>query len=203
MSVTVRRLLLAWLLVLPLVAGGSQLAHWLGYAAATSDGTARADALASTGHGYLAALPVLAAISTGLIVAVLLLVTFDGLRGRSQLRLQRWPFAVMPFIGFVVQELVERGVAGDPVSLATLLEQPVLLGLLLQIPFAFAAFVVGFALTRVADRIGRALAHRAPIEPLSPPRGSWPALPVHPPRSRAFYAMPARGPPLAPLLALN
>ena len=203
MRVNVRRLLLAWLLVLPLVAGGSQLAHWLGYALATPDAAARADTLAATGHSYLAALPVLVAISVGLVAAVLLLVAFDSLRGRAQLRLQRWPFAVVPFAGFLVQELVERGAAGSAVSLAIALEKPVLIGLLLQLPFALGAFLVGYLLTRVAERLGRVLAPAGPVATSTRPRGVWPAERRLPPSSLALRAAAARGPPALPLLALS
>jgi len=198
-----RRFLLAWFLALPLVAVGAQLAHWLGYTAAAPDAAVRAELLTTTGHGYLAVLPVLVTVSTGLVFAVLLLVALDGFRGRSHPRVQRWPFAVVPFLGFIAQEMVERGAAGGGVSLATLVETPVLLGLLLQLPFALVAFAIAVVLTRVAGRLGNALAGGSiRRRPLAPDAGRPPACCL-PTAALLLAAAPARGPPTRSLFPVS
>ncbi|MGI9659402.1 MAG: hypothetical protein ACR2OD_10875 [Gaiellaceae bacterium] len=198
-----RRLLLAWLLALPLVAVGAQLAHWLGYTAAAPDAAVRAELLATTGHGYLAALPVLVTVSVGLVFAVFLLVTLDGARGRTHAGVQRWPFAVVPFLGFIVQELVERGVAGGGISLATLVEQPVLLGLLLQLPFALAAFAIAVVLTRVARQLGRSLARGSIRRRAARPAVAWPTSCNLPAAALSLATAPARGPPPHSLFSVS
>ncbi|MFQ5425537.1 MAG: hypothetical protein ACE5EV_00475, partial [Gaiellales bacterium] len=153
-----RRILLAWLLALPLIAVGSQLAHWAAYRIAEQDAHARGEVLTTTGHGYLIALPVLVTVSLGLVVAIVLAIAADGFHGRSRLRIERWPFLLVPLVGFLSQEFVERAVAGAPASGSTIVEAPVLIGLFMQVPFAAAAYLIARALIGVATRVGRALA---------------------------------------------
>ena len=188
-----RRLLLAWLLAIPLVAVGSQLAHWLAYSFVATPGEP-GDLLAATGHGYLGALPLLVTTSLGLIVAVLVMVAADGFSGRASLRLQRWLFVVVPYTGFLAQDLVERGVAGHAVSLGTLFEGPVLVGLLLQLPFAILVYWIAHVLTRAAIVLGHALASRPP-QSLHPERpASWSTRAWLLPRALGVATAPVRGP---------
>lgn len=193
-----RRLLLAWALALPLVAVGAQLAHWLGYAVAAPGTGARGELLAATGHGYLASLPLLVAASVGLLAAAFLLVAFDGAAGRARLRVQRWPFAVVPFLGFLAQELAERGASGGAVTVTTLLETPVALGLLLQLPVAALTYGVAVLLTRAAVRLGCLLGEPTPRSAETPFAFGWRGRDSSAPGVAIRAVAPARGPP-APL----
>ena len=69
--------------------------------------------------------------------------------------------AVLPLLGFALQEHIERLLAGYPV-VGTALEPSFLVGIALQIPFAAAALLAARFLCSAADSIARALA--------SPPR---------------------------------
>jgi hypothetical protein len=53
-----------------------------------------------------------------------------------------WMFAVMPIVGFMFQEHLEHLVAARELELTFFLSPPFLVGLVLQLPFAFAAMVV-------------------------------------------------------------
>ena len=199
-----RRILLAWLLTLPLIAVGSQLAHNGGYRLAEPTGETRESALTATGHGYLDALPLLITLSVVLVAAILLATLSDSFHGRRGLHLQLWPFAIVPFIGFLTQEVIERAIAGVAVSPATLIEAPILLGLLLQAPFAAAAYAIGGALVRVAHDLGRALAP-PPVtsEHVAPPVFRAQVLVATPAASRYLNCWAGRGPPAPSLFALS
>jgi len=138
-----KRALLAF--SLPLAATGTLAGHAAGYAIA---GTSRQDALA---HGYLGYAPQFLA----LCVASLVLAFSLRVSGRLAGRPAAWPFAVVPPIAFLAQELIERLVAGLPAH--AILEPAVLAGLAAQAPIALAGFLAAKALVGVADRAVRAL----------------------------------------------
>jgi hypothetical protein len=146
---------LAWLLAVPLVLGGAQLAHAVDYWLIAPDGHERSELLAGTGHGYFSYLPFAVALLGGLLVAAFVAVSWDAGRGGTAAPLDRWPLALLPFATFVLQEHLERHLhdgafpwhaAGDPTFA---------LGLVLQIPFAVAAYFAARLLLRAADALGR------------------------------------------------
>jgi hypothetical protein len=116
-----------------------------------------------------------------------------------------WAFALLPFVGFTLQEFLERWLAGSSFPW-WMVEQPTFrLGLLLQLPFALVAFVLARFLLRVAEEVGRAL------RPIAQPRlrladagVSWSVRYVRSPRGTVLAGCHAsRGPPVllgAPLL---
>ena len=135
-------------LTLPLAAVGSLAGHAAGYALA---GSSQIDGRV---HGYLTFTPLFLAACVALVVAAL------GMRvtGRLQGHPAAWPFALLPPLAFLAQELVERLAAGLPAH--AVLEPPVYAGLAAQLPLGLAAYLVARALLRAADATARALAPR-------------------------------------------
>jgi hypothetical protein len=157
----------AWLIGVPLVAvswlGGHELAYRL------------AAPQAETAHGYLQQAP--------FFITLLLAAAIGGLvlraRGGAARVMPARLLAALPPLGFAVQELLERGLHGDPFW-PTPAEPVFLLGLLLQIPLALAALVVAGALTELADAVAAHSAPRTRLAPLRPRR----------PRPAAALAVP-------------
>jgi hypothetical protein len=141
-----KRALLAF--SLPLAAAGTLAGHAAGYAIV---GSTHQDTLA---HGYLGYAPEFLA----LCVALLALSLAMRINGRLQGRPSAWPFALVPPLAFLAQELIERLVVGLPAH--AVFEPAVYVGLAAQLPVALVAFVAARALLRVADEAGRALAQR-------------------------------------------
>jgi hypothetical protein len=181
---------LAWTLVAPLLALATLAGHQAGYRIAVPDASARADALAHDGHGYLAYLPLI----TGAFVALAVLALAARARGGGRSTLPISVAAALPPAGFVVQETLERVLLGaHHAGVTAMLGEPAfLVGLALQLPFALLALLLARRLQRLADTI--ALARR---------RRSWPAVPGHRPVEEVFLLRPrplalarsVRGPP--------
>ena len=136
------------LLSLPLVAGGCLGGHLVGYGLA---GQSRRDVAL---HGYLAYAPFFLATCLTLVIASLAL----RVAGRLQGRPSAWPFACLPPLAFLLQELLERLAAGFPAH--AILEFPVLAGLLAQLPLAALGLALARALLACTDAIAEALAER-------------------------------------------
>jgi hypothetical protein len=175
-----KRALLAF--SLPLAAAGTLAGHAAAYGLV---GTSRRDALA---HGYLGYAPQFLA----LCLAVLVLALALRVTGRLQGRPASWPFALIPPVAFLSQELIERLAAGLPAH--AVLEPAVYVGLAVQLPIASAGFLVARALVRVADEAAGTLVLR-PAFTLRPTPFALPA--PHPslvPARRAFDRL-GRAPP--------
>jgi hypothetical protein len=160
-----KRALLAF--SLPLAAAGTLAGHAAGYALV---GTSGRDALA---HGYLDLAPQFLALC---LAAVALALTLR-LTGRLQGRPAAWPFALIPPVAFLTQELIERLAVGLPAY--AVLETAVYVGLAVQLPIAALAFLAARALLRVADEAARALAAPAAFTlrpPLMPAPSAAPLL---------------------------
>jgi hypothetical protein len=190
MMASMARRTLPWLLALPLLAAGSLLAHSLAYALVEPGVAERARLLEATGHGYLAAAPFVFAGGAALGLAATVAYAVRGRHGGAS-PLPSWPLALVPLAGFGLQEQLERLVTGAPLEP---LEPTFLVGLALQLPFAFAAVLVARRLARAAESLGRAVA-------LAPPRLRARATRARAPRSvlvtRPELALehPGRGPP--------
>ena len=160
----------AWLAALGLLTLGSLTAHSLAYRIVEPGEPARADLLQSTGHAYLAAAPLIAGTGLALALAALLSLVVRARRGAADPP-PGWPLALMPPVGFVVQEQLERALAGADWGLAAALEPTFLVGLALQIPFALVALALARRLTETAVALGRSLVVAPPKarpEPLAP-----------------------------------
>jgi hypothetical protein len=175
-----KRALLA--LSLPLAAAGTLAGHAAAYALV---GSSRRDALA---HGYLSDAPQFLALCFAVLVLALVLRATGRLRGRPS----AWPFALIPPIAFLAQELIERLAAGLPAH--AVLEPAVYVGLAAQLPVALAGYLGARALLRATDEAVRRLVPRPLFAPrftpaLVPVRGSEPAP------TRLAYGRLGRAPP--------
>jgi hypothetical protein len=146
-----KRALLAF--SLPLAAIGTLAGHAAGYALV---GTSHEDARV---HGYLSFAPQFVAVCLACVALALLLRVGGRLRGRPA----AWPFAIVPPLAFLGQELIERLVAGLPAH--AVLEPPVYAGLAAQLPIALLGFFAARALLRVADEAVSTFASRPVIAP--------------------------------------
>jgi hypothetical protein len=181
----------AWLTSLGLLGAGWVTAHVLSYVLLVPHAE-RGEMLARTGHGYFR--------PTDLIVLGVILALAGALAvllgGSARGAPRPYLLGLIPPLGFVVQEHVERTVSSGafPVHLAT--EPRFLVGFLLQIPFAVCALLCAALLLRAATRLARGLAARAPSAPLV----AWQCSPLVPladlPRRAALAAgYSERGPP--------
>lgn len=145
----------AWLLALPLVIGGSQAAHVLAYRWVYPSAGVRVHVLLVTGHGYMTQLPLVLAAAGAAAFVSLVVSAIDAAGGGTVRALPPWAFALLPPVGFMLQEILERSLhTGTFVWQAV--EAPTFLpGLALQLPFAAAAYVTARLLLRTATAVGR------------------------------------------------
>jgi len=99
---------LTWLLVLPPIVVGSQLAHGIPYWWAYPVASLRITALASSGHGYLAYAPAALGFLGAVQALAFVVAVLDKARGRQVRKLPAWVFLFIPMLGFVLQEHIER-----------------------------------------------------------------------------------------------
>jgi hypothetical protein len=192
---SVRRLRIAWLVAISLMSIGSLAAHSLAYRLVEPDAGARAEALAGTGHGYLAYAPFLVASALAVVAAALAAAAVRGARGTPITAPSTWQLALLPPLGFALQEHLERIASGSGVG-HLLAEPAFLVGLALQLPFALVALLAARELTRAAASLGRALTHAQP----APRRRAFsPAIPAGQTlmtlRPAAVRGRAVRGPP--------
>ncbi len=170
------RRMLAWLLVTPLAAAGVLAAHAVAYAVTGAD--------PGPEHDYLGHAPQV----VGLLASLALLGL--ALQDRSLRPRSTWWFAPIAPVGFVGQEHVERFLHTGHVPWL-LTSSTFLVGLVLQLPVAFACLLV------VRRVVGTAAAGvRRPLPPA--PDGVWLPLPGRPTRVVPAVETPrrsGRGPP--------
>jgi len=169
----VQRTLAAWLVALPAAAGGVLAAHAAAY------GLVRGGADAEHGYLPLAEASVCALLALGLVAALL------AARAGTPARPHALAFALAPPLAFLLQETAER-------SFAPPLEPVVLLGLVLQLPFAVLAYLAARLLLRAAASLARA--RRPRLRPARPVH-AWPSFVA--PRPTLLLARHGRGPPLS------
>jgi hypothetical protein len=195
--VCVSRRTVVWLLTLPLAVVGSQLAHGFAFRLVTPDEAERAHELATTGHSYLVYGPVVVAVAGVLVVLALVSELGHVLRDGGQ---QRPGPRALAFAGlapaiFVAQEHLERLLYDGVFPWDAVLQPTLLVGLLLQLPFAAVAYVLAHLLLGGVRSLGRLLSGplRARLLACSPSR---PARPVTFPRIPALArGYGSRGPP--------
>ena len=133
-----------WLLSLPLAAAGWLAAHSLAYALVAPHDQ----------HGGLAAAPVLIACAVTVLLAVAI---HDGLRRAAPSHMPAWPVALLPPLGFAVQEHVERLIELNELPLATVLAPVFLVGLALQLPVALLVLTLARGVLVIGHAFGREL----------------------------------------------
>ena len=189
---------LAWLVALPLMLAGSQVAHVLAYRWVYPQAGVRLHVLLQTGHGYMAILPFILGAGGAVSVLSLFASIADAARGREPRPLPAWAFAVLPAMCFALQEHLERWLqigsfpwhaAGQPTFLP---------GLALQVPVGLAVYLVVRLLLRTAREVGRALAPAPPSRRLLPQRTlAAVSRSLAPPRFPVISCgLAKRGPPL-------
>ena len=148
----------AWLTALPLMLGGSQLAHALAYRFVYPEAHVRVLHMLATGHSYLTRLPLLLAAAAACVLASLAVTAADAARGRPARALPAWAFALLPPLAFALQELLELSLHTGTFAWRAVLAPTFLPGLLLQLPCALLMYAAARVLLRAAERIGIALA---------------------------------------------
>jgi hypothetical protein len=161
-----------WSLSLPLAAIGWIAAHSLAYRLVAPHGAQREQLLSETGHGYLGVAPLLVACAVTMLLAGLALAIADGARDRARGRVAAWPVALVPPVGFAVQEHLERAIELGALPLGVALEPVFLVGLALQLPVAAAALLLAHTVLAFGHALGRrvpvARALRPPARRLAP-----------------------------------
>ena len=152
----------AWLAAVPLMLGGSQLAHAVAYRLAYPQAHVRVVHMLATGHSYFTQLPVVLAAAGACLLLSLAVTACDAARSRTPRALPAWAFALLPPLAFALQELLELSLHTGTFAWHVVLAPTFAPGLLLQLPFALLMFLVARLLLRVAERIGRALQRTAP-----------------------------------------
>jgi hypothetical protein len=150
----------AWLTSLGLLGAGWVTAHVLSYILLVP-APERAEMLAQTGHGYFRpAHFVLLCVTITLAGLALVVSVGPGRRAPSPLLL-----ALLPPVGFVAQEHLERILTTGAFPAHLVTEPRFLVGLVLQVPFALCALLFATALMRAANRLARVV--RAAAAPRS------------------------------------
>jgi hypothetical protein len=140
---------------------GSQVAHALAYVWVYPQAHVRLSALLSSGHGYLLGAAGYLPLLLGVLGAVELVAVGWVLAGTVRRSLQRpvppWAFALLPIVGFTLQEILERWLSSGRFPWWVVLAPTFRIGLALQVPFALLAFALVRLLTRTAERAALAL----------------------------------------------
>jgi hypothetical protein len=197
------RRMAAWLLSLPLMVVGTQVAHVVAYELVYPNAHVRLSELLASGHGYMVArhgyIPMLVGIAGALDLVAVGWVFAGSLRRTLQRPVPAWAFGLLPLLAYALQELTERWLAGSSWPWWMVLQPTFRVGLALQLPFAFVAFLAARLLVRAARGAGDATRTPAPrAVPTTPIPAGWlvPRRTV-PVRRIAIALHPGRGPPLA------
>jgi hypothetical protein len=157
----------AWLAAVPLMLGGSQVAHALAYRIAYPQANVRVLRLLATGHAYLSWLPLALGVSSACVLVSLACAALDVARGRAVNAVPAPAFALLPPAAFALQEVLELSLHTGTFAWHAVLAPTFVPGLLLQLPVAVFVYVAVRLLLRAAERIGRAFAR--PRFTLRPP----------------------------------
>lgn len=192
------RRLAAWLLSIPLMGAGSQAAHAFAYRLVYPDARVRLRDLLETGHGYMSHAPFVAGIAGALELVAFVWIGARAVRGNRRSRVPPpWAFALLPPLAFVLQELLERWVAGGSFPWWAFLQPTFGAGLALQVPFSLLAYLLARLLLRAARAVGPRLRTDVPRPRLA--CSAWvlcPELAWAPPTATWAEGRRSRGPPL-------
>ena len=193
---------LTWLFMLPAIVVASQAAHGAAYWWAYPQASLRFRELSLSGHGYLAYAPAVLAFLAAVQLVAFAVVVADRVRRRPARTVPPWAFLVIPELGFVLQEHLERFVATGVFPWWTSLEPSFWRGLVLQVPLGLAAYLVARLLLRTASVVADLVGVRPAAGPLPRrARSAWPRrLPVRALRPAPLATLAAdRAPPLLAL----
>jgi hypothetical protein len=150
-----------WLVTLPVAVASWLSAHCLAYVLVPPEGSGVMHDHMAGSHNWLASMPVLVAAGITVLAAGVVLCVGDGLRGGA-LRTPAPLLALLPPIGFVVQEHLEHMLASGTSPFEVALQPTFLTGLALELPFAVGTLLLAGALCVLAHRFGRLLARAIP-----------------------------------------
>jgi hypothetical protein len=162
-----------WLLSLTLAAVGWLTAHSLAYVFVAPEAEHRSDLHAEAGHGYLGAAPVLVACALTLLLAGVAMAIHEGVRGAPRAQVGIWPLALVPPLGFAVQEHLERLIELNAFPFGAALEPTFLVGMALQLPFAIAALALARRLLVLGHAAGARIAARRSWLPRAGAVAQW------------------------------
>jgi hypothetical protein len=134
---------------------GSQIAHELAYWWAYPQSSPRLAVLEQTGHGYLDYLPIVLAVLGAVEALVFATAVLNKARGRPLGSLPPAAFLFLPAVAFMLQEHLERLVATGTFPWWTTLEPAFWRGMVLQLPFGLAAYLIARLLLRAATAMAR------------------------------------------------
>jgi hypothetical protein len=154
----------------------------------TPNAEERAHELAESGHAYLAYVPLALAVCTVVVLVGLIVELGHAVRDRSVARPSAVPFAILAPAIFVCQEHFERLVHDGVFPWGAALDRTFVVGLLLQLPFAVAAYAVARLFLRVVRSLGRLMG--------GPPPAPLPTVFLGSPAARLYV-------PRVPVLALG
>lgn len=185
---------LAWFVTLPIAVSGCQSGHAAINALVGAPGGARGELLLQRGPGAGLA-PFLACVALAAVAA--------GLAGRAagawsahNAAAARLPFALVSPVLFVAQEHLETVLRTGAAPIGTVLEPTFLPGLLLQIPFAVAGYLIARALVKLADGVRALVGGRRRVpRRTATPAALRPVSLVAPPGGRHRWAHSGRAPP--------
>jgi hypothetical protein len=180
----------AWLIALGLLGAGWVTAHALSYMLLVP-APERGRMLAQTGHSYFRASDLLILCMTITLAGLALSVI-----GKARWTPGPWALALLPPVGFFIQEHAERLAVSGAFPTHLVVEPRFLLGLLLQIPFALAALACAHFLLFAATRLVRGAA-ACPLDEAAVERLSFALRPCADPPRRSVLAAgySERGPP--------
>lgn len=158
-----RRKKVAWLIALPMACASWLSAHCLAYLLVPPANPGAMHEHMDESHNWFASMPVLVAAGITVLAAGLALCIGDGMRGgRARTQAPVPLFALMPPIGFAVQEHLEHVLASGSAPYTVAVEPTFLTGLALQLPFAIGALLLAGALYALGHRFGCLLARAIP-----------------------------------------
>lgn len=192
-----------WLVAIPLMLTGAELAHFLAFRIAYPNALERSLALQQSGHGYFTWLPAVGGIALAVLLSAVFLHGTDArnARRRSTGHTPFMRFAMLPPLAFALQEHLEALVHSGSIS-GVVIAPTFMIGLLLQLPVALLAYLAARLLLGAAERVGRAFSRRSPAYRSTAlcESPSWFALTIWPLRSAVLADGHAgRGPPVAGL----
>lgn len=191
------RRLLGLLVSAPLLAAGWLAAHELAYRVTLPSAGERRHALLTSGHGYLDTAHVVTAGALALALVALVICTVWPTAGYAGNRSVPVAFALIPPLGFVTQEHVERLIHDGSLSPDIALAPSFIVGIVLQVPIAAAAVLFAHALLTIAHTVGKALTSLGSVRTTRAPRTSWPRAVATPPTASPLALHAAvRAPPL-------
>lgn len=162
----------ALLVALPFAAAAWLSAHCLAYMLVAPGGEEQMHLHAENGHVYFGYGPAFVAFGLTLTLVGLVLSVGEGMSRRPAARAPASLFALLPPVGFTVQEHLEHAIGSGTAPFDVITEPVFLAGLALQLPFAFGAWILTRAVQRFGYGLGRGLARELGVvrpAPFAPP----------------------------------